>query len=150
MKIVILIVFSTLLFTSCKIEPKEINFGLDACHFCKMTIVDKPFAAEIVSVKGKVYVYDAIECMIKNKEVENIDASLYLVYDYLTATAFMDATKSHYVISEQIKSPMSENLAAFQTKALAEEFIKNNGGTQFNWIEINTYFKKNETPKTKH
>lgn len=144
MKKIVFIVFSIALLISCKVEPKEINFGQDACHFCKMTIVDKPFASEIVSTKGKVYVYDAIECMIKNQEVENLDAALYLVYDFENTTDFIDAIQSHYVISEQIKSPMGENLAAFQTKALAEEFIKNNGGTQFNWAEINTYFKKNE------
>ena len=144
MKKIIIIVFSILIFIGCKIEPKEINFGLDACHFCKMTIVDKPFASEIVSTKGKVYVYDAIECMIKNQKVENLEAALFLVYDYENATDFIDATQSHYVISEQIYSPMGENLGAFQTKASAEKFVKNNGGIQFNWAEINNYFKKNE------
>ncbi|MDO9262055.1 MAG: nitrous oxide reductase accessory protein NosL [Flavobacteriaceae bacterium] len=144
MKNFIFLISTILLFVSCKIEPKEINFGLDVCHFCKMTIVDKPFASEIVSAKGKVYVYDAIECMIKNQEVENLDAALHLVYDYENTNDFMDATQSHYVISEQIKSPMGENLGAFQNRASAEKFVKNNGGMPFNWKEINAYFNKNE------
>ncbi|MDP2088294.1 MAG: nitrous oxide reductase accessory protein NosL [Flavobacteriaceae bacterium] len=144
MKKIILIVFSMVFFASCKIKPKEINFGQDACYFCKMTIVDKPFSSEIVNSKGKVYVYDAIECMIKSLEVENLDAKLYLVYDYENTTEFMDATKSHFIISDKIKSPMGENLAAFQSKATAEKFVKNNGGILLNWTEINARFKLNE------
>lgn len=39
---------------SCSIAPEPINYGQDGCHFCKMTIVDKVHAAEIVTTKGKV------------------------------------------------------------------------------------------------
>lgn len=130
-----------MVFISCKIEPKEIDFGLDACHFCKMTIVEKPFASEIVSTKGKIYKYDAIECMIKNQQVETLNAALFLVYDIEKTTDFIDAEKSYYVISEQINSPMGENLGAFLTKTSAENYVKNNGGKLFNWTAINNYFK---------
>ena len=57
----------TILFLSlaaCTVAPVPINFGSDGCHFCKMTIVDKQHAAELVTSKGKAYKYDAIECMI--------------------------------------------------------------------------------------
>lgn len=140
MKKIIQIVFLIVFFTSCKIEPKEIDFGLDACHFCKMTIVDKAFASEIVSTKGKIYKYDAIECMIKNQDVQNLNAALFLVYDYEYTADFIDATKSFFVISDHINSPMGENLGAFLSKASAEKFVKVNGGIQFNWTEINTHF----------
>ena len=144
MKKIIIYIISYLVFISCKIEPKEIDFGLDACHFCKMTIVDKPFASEIVSTKGKIYKYDAIECMIKNQELENLNAALFLVYDIEKTTDFIDAEKSYYVVSEQINSPMGENLGAFQTKTAAQKFVKNNSGKLFNWTQIKHYFKTNE------
>lgn len=141
MKNFFLIFISVLILTSCKVEPKEINFGFDTCHFCRMTIVDKPFAAEIVNSKGKLYVYDAIECMIKNDFTENLDASLYLVFDYQNTDQFINASTSYYVISKKIKSPMGENLAAFENYNKAEEFVKLNEGMLFNWEEINAYFK---------
>lgn len=144
MKKIIIYIISYLVFISCKIEPKEIDFGLDACHFCKMTIVDKPFASEIVSTKGKIYKYDAIECMIKNQELENLNAALFLVYDFENSTEFMNAVNSYYVVSEQINSPMGENLGAFQTKTAAQKFVKNNSGKLFNWTQIKHYFKTNE------
>ena len=53
-----------LLVFSCNVSPKPIDYGSDGCHFCKMTIVDKVHAAEIVTKKGKVYMFDATECMI--------------------------------------------------------------------------------------
>ena len=49
------IVVLLLIFTSCNVGPQAINYGSDGCHFCKMTIVDKVHAAEIVTKKGKVY-----------------------------------------------------------------------------------------------
>ncbi|MBS3992735.1 MAG: nitrous oxide reductase accessory protein NosL [Bacteroidetes bacterium] len=131
-----------LFFSSCKVEPKEIDFGYDVCHFCKMTIVDKPFAAEVVNSKGKAFMYDAIECMVNNNLNEHIDASLFLVFDYTNYNEFINAKESYFVISETIKSPMGENLAAFKEKFSAEKFINVNKGKMFNWEELNAYFKK--------
>ena len=42
---------------ACSVEPKPINYGRDACHFCKMTIVDNQHAAEIITLKGKAFKY---------------------------------------------------------------------------------------------
>ncbi len=53
-----------LIVTNCSVSPKAIDYGNDGCHFCKMTIVDKLHAAEVVTNKGKVYKFDATECMI--------------------------------------------------------------------------------------
>lgn len=141
MKKIIIYAISIVLLISCKVEPKEINFGQDICYYCKMTIVDKPFASEIVSDKGKVYVYDAIECMIKNINVENLNPKMYLVYDYKNTNQFLNATESYFVVSTNIKSPMGENLAAFEKIKVANQFIENNGGKLYNWAEINTRFK---------
>lgn len=129
------------IFVSCEIEPKEINFGQDACYYCKMTIVDKPFASEIVNSKGKVYMYDAIECMIKNLKDEKLTAKMYLVYDFKNPNQFINAKESYYVISDKIKSPMGENLAAFNNKSSVQNFIENNGGKLYNWEEIKNHFK---------
>lgn len=141
MKKIIIYIISMVIFVSCKIEPKEINFGQDACYYCKMTIVDKPFASEIVNSKGKVYMYDAIECMIKNLKDEKLTAKMYLVYDFKNPNQFINAKESYYVISDKIKSPMGENLAAFNSKSSAQNFIENNGGKLYNWVEIKNHFK---------
>ena len=54
-------IFSLLTFitlSSCNIQPQPINYGEDACHFCKMNIIDKQHAAQIVTSKGKAFKFD--------------------------------------------------------------------------------------------
>ncbi len=41
-----------LFFYSCSVEPSPINYGKEACNFCKMNIVDQQHGAEIVTKKG--------------------------------------------------------------------------------------------------
>ncbi|MBI2279338.1 MAG: hypothetical protein HYU68_01400 [Bacteroidetes bacterium] len=60
-------------FTSCSIEPKEINYGNDHCFNCDMTVVDKTHAAQYVTKKGKAYVFDAVECLMMKLEKEKND-----------------------------------------------------------------------------
>ena len=57
-----------LLFAACSPQPRPIEYGTDLCDFCRMTIVDKQHAAELVTDKGRVYKFDAIECMVNYLE----------------------------------------------------------------------------------
>ncbi len=123
----------TLFIVSCKIAPKEIQYGTDVCHFCKMTIVEKTHASEIVTKKGRAYKYDAIECMLQDldkREVNTIE--LFLVTDYLEPTKLINAKEATFLISEEIKSPMGANLSAFASKEAVTA-----SGELFNWEEIN-------------
>ena len=90
-------VVSLLVLTSCNIGPKAIVYGNDGCHFCKMTIVDKIHAAEIVTKKGKVYTFDATECMVNFlKEFNTSEIKLYLSNNYNEPEALIDATKATF------------------------------------------------------
>ncbi len=107
-----------ILFTSCNVGPQAINYGSDGCHFCKMTIVDKVHAAEIVTKKGKVYKFDATECMIHFMNEFNVsEIKLYLSNNYTEPEVLIDATKATFLISENIPSPMGAFLSAFKTES---------------------------------
>ena len=41
---------------SCSTEPEPLHYGTDVCHFCKMTLVDNKFGAELVTKNGKAHV----------------------------------------------------------------------------------------------
>ena len=87
----ILTLLVLLMLISCNISPQPIDYGNDGCHFCKMTIVDKTHAAEIVTDKGKVYKFDATECMIHfMEEFDNSTIKLYLSNNYLEPEALID------------------------------------------------------------
>ncbi|MFD2823992.1 nitrous oxide reductase accessory protein NosL [Lacinutrix iliipiscaria] len=131
-----------LLFFSCNVSPKPINYGTDGCHFCKMTIVDKVHAAEIVTKKGKIYKFDATECMIHF--IEDFDTSqieFYLSNNYTEPEKLIDATKATFLISKNIPSPMGAFLSAFKNKEDAEKFQEEKGGELYTWSALLAKFK---------
>ena len=128
--------------SSCNKGPQSIEYGNDGCHYCKMTIVDKTHAAEVVTKKGKVYKFDATECMINfMKDFETSEIELYLSNNYTEPEALIDATKATFLISENIPSPMGAFLSAFENKAEAEKFQAEKGGDLYTWEELLVKFK---------
>ncbi len=129
---------------SCSIRPSKIEYGADTCHFCKMNIVEKTHAAQLVTKKGKTFKYDAIECMLndlQNKNKENI--GLHLITDYNRPTELIDATKATFLISDLVQSPMGANLSGFQAADDALSVTNEADGQLYNWIEIQALFRNN-------
>ncbi len=122
---------------SCNVAPQAIDYGQDGCHFCKMTIVDKVHAAEIVTTKGKVYKFDATECMVNfMNDFDTSEVELYLSNNYTEPEALIDATKATFLISKEIPSPMGAFLSAFKSKEDAKRFQSEKGGTLYTWDEL--------------
>ena len=126
----------------CSIRPEPIAYGIDGCHFCSMTIVDKQHAAEIVTKKGKVFKFDAVECMLNHlKDIDSSTLQLFLVNDYHAPGELIDAKGATFLISKDIPSPMGEYLSAFQTRSDAEIVEAENNGKLYAWNELLTKFK---------
>ena len=126
-----------LLLASCAIEPQPINYGKDACHFCKMNIVDSQHAAQFVTEKGKCYKFDAIECMLNQmKEFDEAPIALHLITDYSTPGELTDATKCTYLISEAIPSPMGAFLSGFSSQEKAISTHTEVGGELLDWKQL--------------
>src|SRR5690606_22753916 len=67
---------AVLMLSSCSSGPVPIQLNKDNCHFCKMTIADARFGAEILSNKGKVWKFDDAHCVIafmKSGELKEAD-----------------------------------------------------------------------------
>jgi copper chaperone NosL len=131
-----------LVLTSCNIAPQAIDYGSDGCYFCKMTIVDKVHAAEIVTNKGKVYKFDASECMVNfMKEFDASEVKFYLTNVYTEPEILIDATQATFLISKNVPSPMGAFLTAFKNKEDAEKVQSEKEGTLFSWNELLIHFK---------
>jgi copper chaperone NosL len=129
----------TFLFVSCTVSPEKIEYGVDGCSFCKMTIVETKFASEIVTQKGRASKYDAIECMLNDlKDMEENTLKYILVTDYTKPRKLIDATMATYLINKEIKSPMGKFLSAYASK---EEALFN-GTALYNWKAIKKQFSK--------
>lgn len=128
--------------TSCSVKPSKIEYGKDACHFCKMNIVEKTHAAQLVTKKGKVFKYDAIECMLNDlKDKDRNAMGLFLVTDYNDPAQLVDATRATFLISEAIQSPMGANLSSFEVKEEALGVVNSHqNGKVYDWAEIQKLF----------
>lgn len=128
---------------SCSTGPEPLNYGTDVCQFCKMTLVDNKFGAELVTKKGKVYKFDDINCFLNfyNSGYENEDFQHKLVIDYSTPGNLIDATNGFYLKSSEIRSPMNSQVAAFETKSSMDTFKKQWKGIYLGWGEVTTQYK---------
>lgn len=124
MKKSILSIFVVLLlgFISCNSDPQPIRLGTDACDFCKMSIADRNFGAEIITNKGKVYKFDDTHCLAAFRE-KNIDSNIikqvYFV-NFLEPHNFIEADLAFLLKSNELHSPMGGNTVAFDSKEKLE------------------------------
>jgi copper chaperone NosL len=108
-----------------------------------MTIVDTQHAAEFVTDKGKVFKFDATECMMNYlKEIDQSTVAIFLVNDYDAPGELINAKEATYLISKNIPSPMGEFLTAFKSKEVAERVHVENGGVLLTWVELQDRFKE--------
>jgi copper chaperone NosL len=124
---------------SCTAQPEAIVFGKDNCHFCKMTIVDQKFGAELVTTKGKVYKFDDVKCLLAydQKEQEAEDTYKYkLVVDFQGQGNLIEVKDALFLTSPEIRSPMNGQVAAFQSESAMEEANKQWDGTYVSWDEL--------------
>lgn len=139
-----LISLMALAMVSCAVEPEPLQFGKDACHTCKMTLMDHKFGAEIVTTKGKIYKFDDVNCMLSfynSGEVAMESMKDVLIVDFSKTEKLIDARNALYVKAEAIKSPMASKVAAFESNA---DLLKMNTewkGIQMSWGELQTQYK---------
>ncbi len=128
-------IFLTFL-SSCSTSPKPIDFDVDNCDFCQMTISDQRFGAELVTKKGRIYKFDDLHCLkgfLNEKEVKAEDVASNWVVDFAQPSVLIAITESFFVQNEQFKSPMGSNIAAFSHADSAKAFQTNYSGTEIKW-----------------
>lgn len=138
-----ILILVLLILSACAPKAKPIEYGQDGCDYCKMTIVDNQHAAEAVTEKGKVYKFDAIECMV-NFILNNTDKkmAILLVNPYTQPGDLIPVDESTFLISKSMPSPMGAFLSAFPSTVQAEEMRAEKGGALYNWEELQVYFQQ--------
>ncbi len=134
------VVLLFLLFSACTPRPQPIDFGSDQCHHCKMTIADHRYGAELVTNKGKVFKYDAVECMVssvfKDKMIDTSEIHSYWVIDFTQPGKLVDAKQSLYLQSHDLPSPMGMFLTAVADRKKMGELSAMHKGDVLKWEEI--------------
>jgi copper chaperone NosL len=134
---IILSVFALSLLVSCQVEPEPIDYGTDVCHHCKMTIVDKKFAAQAVTEKGKVYNFDAIECLVQFVD-ERSETKFAFVQtnSYLKPEERLNVKDAFFVKSPEIPSPMGAYLSAYGKREAAKNRADHPEAKIMNWSQL--------------
>jgi len=130
---------------SCSVEPEPIQYGKDACHHCKMTMMDQKFGAEIVSQKGKIFKFDDANCLLNfmnSGQLDKKEITHCLITNFASPGVLIDATTALYIKSEQISSPMASNIAAFQNETEREHYNSEWKGMALTWKELPAQFSK--------
>jgi copper chaperone NosL len=126
-------------FLSCSsnVAPRPIKVNADVCASCQMTIVDLKFATELVTDKGKQYVFDDIACMATFiKENKDMNVRQMYVANYLNDTEFLKVLSAFFIQGGNIQSPMGGNVAAFKTEAEAQQYAGQLNANVVSWKDL--------------
>ncbi len=125
--------------SGCSTKPQPLRIGQDNCDFCKMTISDHRFGAELITKKGKVFKFDDEKCIIgflNTKKVVQADISGIYFVDFSIPAKLVNVDEAHFLQSPALKSPMGGNIAAFSNEdSLANTFQQINGN-KISWEEM--------------
>ena len=124
-----------ILLVGCGARPEPIVFGEDHCTHCRMSIADPKFGAELVTDKGKVYKFDALECLVPYLQAnKDTDYAHILAIAYDEPGELKPVSELKFAFSEDYKSPMGSNLAALNPSAVLED-----GLTPLDWEEVKNH-----------
>lgn len=132
-------IIPVMMMISCGVSgPEPIVLHKDNCAFCKMNISDGQFGAELITIKGRVFKFDDISCLLRFKE-ENPDkeAQSHYVHHFSANNALISAESAFYLKGGAIKSPMSGNIAAFKTMTEASEYKVKLNAESKEWNNLN-------------
>ena len=137
---IVLMLLSISTISGCNTDPEAIRIGRDNCYFCKMTVSDARYGAELITRKGKVFKFDDAQCLlsflqtgaIKKNEVSNI----YFT-DFSGDHTLVRSDEAFLLRSESLQGPMNGNVVAFR----AEDSMKKTAGLykseRINWDQLN-------------
>jgi copper chaperone NosL len=124
---------------SCSSVPEPIMLGQDACSFCKMSIADNRFGAEIITKKGKIYKFDDVHCVLgfmKANTINNNDIKETYLVNFEEPHNFILAEKALLLKSSELHSPMGGNVASFDNEKKLKDAAQKVKGETVTWYAL--------------
>ena len=118
------------------IEPIAIEAN-EMCSFCRMSISEKRYAAELIDNDGQAYKFDDISCMANFIEQKRNNASIQatFVMDF-DRREWLKAENASYVRSSEFKTPMNGGIVAFKDQSSAQAAATKYHGTLLPFAEV--------------
>ena len=121
----------TTLLAGCDAGPKPIRYGRDECAECKMTLVDPHYGAEHITARGRVYVFDDVNCLTafqRRPAQQPATGARAVVVDFKHAGRLLPVDQAWFLLHDGLRSPMASGLAAFSAEADLEGVRRELGG----------------------
>ena len=124
--IVTIIVLALGILANCQrraLRPVDIA-AEDMCSFCKMSISEKRYAAEVIDSEGQAYKFDDIGCMVnfvKQKRSQS-EVRAYFVMDF-DKREWIRGQDAFYVRSSEFTTPMAGGISAFKDESRAQAAV---------------------------
>jgi copper chaperone NosL len=117
--------------------PQAIKLGEDDCDYCRMTIADARFGGEAITTKGRIFTFDAIECLAgwTRTAPPGTIANVYVI-DVQHPGTFIPAAEAGFLEDVLIKTPMGRSIVAFASVKAAEEQRTVLGGRVVRWTAL--------------
>jgi copper chaperone NosL len=101
-----------------------------------MTITDMRFGGEVLTQKGKLYKFDDVHCVsgfLKSGKVDTKDIREIYLVDFANPGKLIPTGQSLLMKSQELRSPMGANIAAFSQKDSLEKYLEQYSGEITSW-----------------
>lgn len=117
--------------------PRPIKVNGEDCAYCKMTITDAQFAAQLTTTKGRQYVFDDLICMVGfKKENPAMDYAHFYLADFTEPGHFIDLDQAILMQSDSLRSPMGGNMGGFAVSDSARIYKSRFGAGEVSWADL--------------
>lgn len=130
--------FMVISLSSCSASPEPIKVGTDNCSFCKMTVSDARYGAEVVTRKGKVFKFDDAHCVLSylKASIDKKDVKDVYFTDFSNGHSLVNANKAMFLQSPDLNTPMGGNIAAFSNADSLQKVAQQFKGTTISWNDL--------------
>jgi copper chaperone NosL len=119
--------------------PVPIAYGTAECSHCHMTLTDPPFAAELVTTRRKVYLFDDPGCLaafVAEGTVPPGEVHSLWVSDFLAPGPLLPAEDATFLRSDSVRTPMNTHVVALRPGPSADSLRAAWGGELLAWPEV--------------
>ncbi len=115
-----------------KKQAEDIHWNEDACENCHMKMNDRKYGAEVITKHGRVFKFDAMECLLDFvKKNESILSDIYVV-DYFHSE-LIPIKEAVFVRSNKVHGPMGTNIFATKDSTALKDFADKDSVQQLSW-----------------
>ena len=136
----VLVILFFFLISSCNTKPEPLITGKDQCDFCKMTLGDNRFGAEIITQKGRIYKFDDAHCALSflhTGQLERVEVKEIYFTDFSNGHVLIKSNDALFLKSEGLRAPMGGDITAFSNADSLKNVMKEYNGSVIHWDELN-------------